>query len=298
MCCKFADKIAAGTGVWALEMATASAKIVVSYADIAAASRHTASEIATQSGKIMKWTDLVTKRYIDDLTATIRGYFDPIEERMALHDTRVGLAADVETKAKAKTKEASRLAGNAIVQDLDNEETALVTLGGQHKLTAKDIANYTKDAKASYSSLGKDGKKHIDDVITELNRLAGIKDITTKYTLDVFMSAADRKLLQLVTKHAAGTGPTVGDPGTRATGGPVYAGMPYVVGETQPELFVPSTNGYIVPHIPSLATGTAGGGDTYQIALTMPVKTAPDPFATASELRRLANFGVLTVKKA
>lgn len=42
----------------------------------------------------------------------------------------------------------------------------------------------------------------------------------------------------------------------RADGGPVRAGMPYIVGERQPELFVPDTNGYILP---SVAGGGTGG---------------------------------------
>lgn len=44
----------------------------------------------------------------------------------------------------------------------------------------------------------------------------------------------------------------------RASGGPVSAGRPYIVGEKRPELFVPSSAGRIVPRIPSGAT--AGGG--------------------------------------
>ena len=44
--------------------------------------------------------------------------------------------------------------------------------------------------------------------------------------------------------------------GGRASGGPVTAGVPYVVGERQPELFVPRQSGYIVPQVP-------GGGMTF-----------------------------------
>lgn len=46
----------------------------------------------------------------------------------------------------------------------------------------------------------------------------------------------------------------------RATGGPVHAGTPYVVGERGPELFVPGISGTILPNTPSLATAGAGGG--------------------------------------
>jgi len=43
-----------------------------------------------------------------------------------------------------------------------------------------------------------------------------------------------------------------GLPGSgRAEGGSVRAGMPYIVGEHRPELFVPQTNGYILPSVPA-----------------------------------------------
>lgn len=45
----------------------------------------------------------------------------------------------------------------------------------------------------------------------------------------------------------------------REHGGPVRAGVPYVVGEKRPELFVPSQNGTIVPKVPA---GVGGGGTT------------------------------------
>lgn len=55
----------------------------------------------------------------------------------------------------------------------------------------------------------------------------------------------------------------------RATGGPVSAGKPYIVGEKRPELFVPNTSGRIIPKVPA---GVSGGGrgtvtvsPTYQI---------------------------------
>lgn len=48
--------------------------------------------------------------------------------------------------------------------------------------------------------------------------------------------------------------------GMRAKGGPVRAGQPYVVGEKRPELFVPKTDGYIAPSVPSAVGGGAGLG--------------------------------------
>lgn len=41
----------------------------------------------------------------------------------------------------------------------------------------------------------------------------------------------------------------------RADGGPVRAGMPYIVGERRPELFVPDRNGTVLPSVPGLGSG-------------------------------------------
>lgn len=72
---------------------------------------------------------------------------------------------------------------------------------------------------------------------------------------------------------AGGTyGGTENGPQYRATGGPVLAGQPYVVGENRPELFVPDTNGRILPRVPTLA-GAAGSrqsaGDTMQLSQSL-----------------------------
>lgn len=42
--------------------------------------------------------------------------------------------------------------------------------------------------------------------------------------------------------------PGIGNIGKRASGGPVVAGQPYMVGEVGKEMFVPSTNGKIIPN--------------------------------------------------
>lgn len=51
--------------------------------------------------------------------------------------------------------------------------------------------------------------------------------------------------------------------GLRANGGPVSAGRPYIVGEKRPELFVPGSDGFIMPTVPKLdlVPSTGRGGD-------------------------------------
>ena len=52
----------------------------------------------------------------------------------------------------------------------------------------------------------------------------------------------------------------------KANGGPVKAGQPYIVGERQPELFVPRTSGTILPSVPM-----SGGGDSVTNVITVNV---------------------------
>jgi len=52
----------------------------------------------------------------------------------------------------------------------------------------------------------------------------------------------------------------------RATGGAVTGGMPYMVGENGPEVFVPGIDGTIIPN-GGMAGGSAGPGNTYAITV-------------------------------
>ena len=68
-------------------------------------------------------------------------------------------------------------------------------------------------------------------------------------------------------------------PNARAGGGPVKANTAYLVGESGPELFMPSQNGVIIPNGPGAAVSGGGG---FGGGLTMNVTYAP-AFSTASQ---------------
>lgn len=83
-----------------------------------------------------------------------------------------------------------------------------------------------------------------------------------------------------------------GSIGGRAEGGPVMAGVPYVVGERQPELFVPETNGVIIPHVAARETagGSGGSGDTITVNLLQGPEVQR-PADIARELRLGKRYG-------
>lgn len=68
----------------------------------------------------------------------------------------------------------------------------------------------------------------------------------------------------------------------KASGGPISAGMPYLVGERGPEIIVPRTNGTVIPN------GRIGGQTNY-ITLTVETPTGRVPMETQQQLgNRLA----------
>lgn len=82
------------------------------------------------------------------------------------------------------------------------------------------------------------------------------------------------------------TGPTYGE-GTRASGGNVYAGTPYIVGERGPELFVPNANGQIIPN--NELSDYATGAVINNYNLTMPTTARAEDVRMAFELMEAWN---------
>jgi hypothetical protein len=69
-------------------------------------------------------------------------------------------------------------------------------------------------------------------------------------------NAAASIINKVLPGNPVGSIPSIGLIGGRASGGPVAAGVPYMVGERGPELFVPGSSGAIVPN------GSKSGGVT------------------------------------
>ena len=82
----------------------------------------------------------------------------------------------------------------------------------------------------------------------------------------------------LLTSAVAGL---FGSPG-RATGGPVSAGRPYMVGERGPELFVPGSNGRV-------ERLTGGGGRDVRVSIALSSPAAGDPAVLRQSSRQIAH---------
>jgi hypothetical protein len=108
----------------------------------------------------------------------------------------------------------------------------------------------------------------IKEALKSLNPVVAIAAGVALIGLAGFVSAQANKLSGGFGGGGGGGGgaPSAGQGTTfanrREFGGPVSKGRPYIVGEKRPELFVPNTNGIIIPQLPSMdysgASMTAG----------------------------------------
>ena len=82
--------------------------------------------------------------------------------------------------------------------------------------------------------------------------------------------------LDIIARGGAGYGDRFG--GARATGGPVTAGTPYLVGERGPEIVVPGRSGTVIPN--NRIGGMGGGG------MTVNITTGADPQAVVAAIKK------------
>lgn len=125
---------------------------------------------------------------------------------------------------------------NFAVSGLRSFEDALVSLGDQSTTTAEKFKRMTAS------------------ILSDLGRLLIRQNLTGP--MASWMSG-------LFPGSGAAADPWSGLVPGRAGGGPVSAGMPYVVGESGRELFVPRNDGMIIPnHALKVASAPASGGTT------------------------------------
>lgn len=112
-------------------------------------------------------------------------------------------------------------------------------IGGKLKGAAKAFDSFRDDVNRALSQTQNNYtlQAHVQgeqNVINSLRTIAGLQDyIRNSGQVDIGVSG----------RGVAG----------RATGGPVRRGVPYIVGEHRPELFIPNEDGRIIPQLPGVA---------------------------------------------
>lgn len=181
-------------------------------------------------------------------------------------------------KSNAEKRAAIELARAGVDLNRLDSQTREEVLGKLNKEIALSEQLRTKkkqleDAQKSYNDASKFFGDAITDSLEDLILNGGKAEDVLKNLVKQLAKAALQAALMGSGPLAGlfGTSGSNGAPGGliggllgglipgRATGGPVSAGKPYVVGEKRPELFVPNTSGRIIPKVPS---GISGGNST------------------------------------
>ncbi len=232
---------------------------------------------------------------IDDATASVKENGRTLDintakgraNRTALNS--VAEAANQQTKAM----DDAGASNVTVARKAESARAKFVTLARQMGLSATEagklatklinIPNVTRTAKLQAD------KKDLENKLAEAKRkLADPKlTATKKAKLSADIAALQRAVNAAQSKINSLTGKTVtirtrhieerivrGQSGATgghlpgfAHGGRVSAGRPIIVGENRPEVFVPDTNGTILPRVPQSAAGAAAAGGGPRIVL-------------------------------
>lgn len=178
---------------------------------------------------------------------------------------RAGLSEIDVIKAQTLARREAKEAADALAIRLSNTpELTRFAIDGANALKQLDQAavstfgsfeNAIADVATGASSLQDAFKKMADSIIRDLIRI----------TIRMAITAPLAKALSGFFGGGIGI-PGAGDFGNpfgKASGGPVQAGRPYVVGEQGPELFIPQQSGNIVPN--HVMGSKSGGGTIVEI---------------------------------
>jgi hypothetical protein len=191
----------------------------------------------------------------------------------AIHDANDHAQAIANQTAKTKGLNAGVTAG---VADFKAHEDAI-------KRAARAAGLDTDQVAALIAKLGKVPKNVVAAV--------SIRDKATSQiaTIKANLAALKSKQIDITTYVRNVILPTLGKfsvthDSHRALGGPVTAGQSYIVGENRPEVFTPSSNGYINPRVPT-------GGNTINVYLPGLYGGADGGRAVAAVLEKFVGEG-------
>jgi len=241
-----------------------------------------AAQAAIANGDLKTAEDLV-KEASQKVTDKINGYKTALDK---LNGSTIDVqsAQDNATRAFQNASAAidnngGRISGNtskslearAAIRDFisakQDEAGAVVQSTG----SIKDGNKVLDDARGKVKALGdkyKIPQSQLKIYLDSLKDIPSKKSTSVKFKVDTSswtQTEKDLLALYMTLPKSTQIGIALGVPvaGARASGGPVRAGMPYIVGENRPEVFVPSTNGTIIPKVPAenSAIMTTNGGN-------------------------------------
>ena len=194
----------------------------------------------------------------------------------------------IDLQKTAEEMDAAKLAAEQAAQPLDTAAGSLYLLSekaGGTKVPLEDVAT----SAGAVDSAAELAKTPVDKLVGSVDTLGGQAGTTTGLVDDLataINNLPSEKYIDIYYRiHVSGTPPK-----GRQHGGPVEAGVPYMIGETGPELFVSPLAGRIIPH--GQMNTRAGnvnyrniGGDTYNV-YNYNAAAAAMSFAEIQRIRR------------
>jgi len=167
----------------------------------------------------------------------------------------------------AKLPPATAIVSTQLAQVLKEQQAILTNISNETKaqLEQQGIDKNVQNATAAFNLLTPAIDQAFNALANGENAFEGVKQALKRLLIDLAKAAALSLILSAITGGVGGVGVNGAKGflgifksllGGRANGGPVNSGGPYIVGESGPELFVPSSAGQIVPN---MALGGGGG---------------------------------------
>lgn len=180
-------------------------------------------------------------------------YFEQEKRRMAL---------DLEQTALADLREEARRKGQTDLENiqLSGEQRAKIDEASDAYARQADILRQVAEAQGRADDAANEFydsfKSSVMDAVSGTKKLSEVLTSLAKQLGNMLLSRGLDALLKPSSGGSGGGmfGSIFNALGSffRASGGPVRKGQPYIVGEHRPEVFVPDSNGKIVPRVPSM----------------------------------------------
>jgi len=176
------------------------------YNDIGEAAGDMAGEVGDAAGEVEDAFGDMVDAMTEDAQRAVDDFFDPLETRARIYQSRMEQNAAEERLRDAETAREKRSAADDIIEAISDQADSLIDLGDQGKLTKQDIDRFETDVKQSYTALGKKVPAELQKIINKLRELARIES-----------SGIDIVVKQPGT-HAGGSGPLEFDEGGTVPG--------------------------------------------------------------------------------
>ena len=162
---------------------------------------------------------------------------------------------------KVSDVEAAVLDGNLSFSDFEGQLARWVSQGAVTADQADAIRGRVVELRDEADEY--DGSEFTADFTARLDRRT-INDIERELsyaarTRTSFVNVQTRQMSRDISRELSG----------RAAGGPVSAGVPYIVGEKRPEVFVPDTSGTILPSVTGTMLAGSRTGTSQQVNITL-----------------------------